>query len=101
MSIASSLKIVAPAGSLFSASDGRAFVLADGDWDIADKSESAIFISGITVNDSSHGAFPYRVYSPRRTSRAARRASLRQRSTVSGKRRAVWPHPSLEGHLTV
>jgi len=42
--------------SLFSASDGRAFVLADGDWDSADKSEVAIFVSGITANDPSRGS---------------------------------------------
>jgi hypothetical protein len=41
--------------SLFSASDGRAFVLANRDWDSADKREIAVFIFGITANDSPHG----------------------------------------------
>jgi hypothetical protein len=41
--------------SPFSASDGRAFVLANGDRDGADKREIAILVFGITANDSSHG----------------------------------------------
>jgi hypothetical protein len=44
--------------SLFSASDGRAFVLANGDWDSADKREIAVFVFGITANDSSHRSLP-------------------------------------------
>jgi hypothetical protein len=60
--------------SLFSASDGRAFVLANGDWDGADKREIAILVFGITANDSSHGTLLNGkvVRSPRRTSWPAR-----------------------------